>query len=386
MKKRAFGSIFRCKRPDGSRLPNLYVSWTDAQGRRHQRVAGPTRKEAEDLLSRLQGEKLMARGARAQARGPRRTPDLTSALRSPHLPLMTHCVQVLSAWRSSLAPGTLRGRRSALERWFVRLDNEHVDAITKQRVQECVRQMGREKLKPSTIKTEVQVLSAVFETLAREFSISLPHGNPCHGLRLPRLHQNPRRYLSPEDVRRFLDSCPDRFRGAMTLLADCGLRPAELLRLDWSQVALDPGPTGSVRLANTKTHQTRTIPLTPRAREILLQARASVPGAAPKERVFVLPEKALRAAFHEARATAGLPDLEPYDLRHAYACNLLQEGVAIAVVRDLLGHRNLATTDIYLRSLPGGAAEDAVAALARAYGATEAPPGPTGPPAPSGPP
>ena len=108
---------------------------------------------------------------------------------------------------------------------------------------------------------------------------------------------------------------------------------------------------------------------------------AELEGAKAGERVFDIRETAFRKAFREAATGVGLPDLRPYDLRHAFACALLADKVPVAIVRDLLGHKNIATTDIYLRSLPDDAAEAAIDRLSRAHsalGASLAPAGQVG--------
>jgi integrase len=124
---------------------------------------------------------------------------------------------------------------------------------------------------------------------------------------------------------------------------------------------------GAVRLANTKTHKTRAIPLTLRAREVLREARDASPDAQAHERVFAIREKPLRVAFREAARASGLPDLIPYHLRHAFACTMADKGIPVSVIRDLLGHANLATTNAYLRSLPDRASEAAIDALEQAH-------------------
>lgn len=353
MSKRSFGSVVRRRRRDGSLLPNYSAAWTDEEGRRHLRSVGPSKASAEQFLEDLRARK--EAGAVATSAG-LTGPGARSfgALQGP----------ILAAWRTRLAAGTLRNRPSTLARWAALLGPRPAALLAPADVQAAVNVRAGKGLKASTLRNEVAVLSAAFRAAEKDLGVPFPAGNPCRGLTLPRVQLRPRPYLRGDQIARLLAACAPEIRGSVTVLADAGLRPAELLRLTWAEVDLE---LRVLRLDRTKTYTTRAIPLTDRALDALRAAREAREGApAPEARVFTVAEKTLRAGFREAVAAAGMPrSVVPYTLRHAFACGLLVEGAPPAVVRDLLGHANLATTDIYLRSLPGDAARAAVDSLAK---------------------
>ena len=47
------------------------------------------------------------------------------------------------------------------------------------------------------------------------------------------------------------------------------------------------------------------------------------------------------------KKTLDLPELSPHKLRHSYATYLIKSNVNISIVKELLGHENLSTTQIY---------------------------------------
>jgi integrase len=58
----------------------------------------------------------------------------------------------------------------------------------------------------------------------------------------------------------------------------------------------------------------------------------------------------LRYGLERARELAGMPHVRLHDLRHTYASWLLNERAPLAVVRDLLGHASISTTNVYVHS------------------------------------
>ena len=192
--------------------------------------------------------------------------------------------------------------------------------------------------------------------------------NPAIRLRGPGRARHLPGTLSVEEVERLLKTAPQIGRGAderarnaalVALLYATGMRVSELVGLPVAAARGDP----EMLLIRGKGGKERLVPLSPPARAVLaewlarrdaVKARAASPHLFPsggkaghltRHRFYALiKEIALAAGIDPAQVT-------PHRLRHAFATHLLAGGADLRVIQTLLGHADLATTEIYTHVL-----------------------------------
>lgn len=149
-------------------------------------------------------------------------------------------------------------------------------------------------------------------------------------------------YLTPDQVETLADCCEHPGVAlAIRLAARTGLREGELL-------AADTIFDGCIVVAKSKNGRPRLIPLPP-----------DMPGL---QLPIGIKYATLRKHFEAAREKAEMPRVRFHDLRHTAASWWAQSGANLAIIRDLLGHSNLAVTGRYSHLITG----DLKAAVARA--------------------
>lgn len=149
-----------------------------------------------------------------------------------------------------------------------------------------------------------------------------------------RLPENNKRtiYLSMDQVKQIADHASENVRAAIWIALLTGCRRGEVCKI----VAADIGAeTIRIQAGNTKTLRYREVPIVPALRPWL----AYLPLAINYE--------GLKSGFRRAREAAGMPDVHFHDLRHSCATILLGVGVPLHVVRDILGHTSVRTTERY---------------------------------------
>jgi len=189
--------------------------------------------------------------------------------------------------------------------------------------------------------------------------------DPFVGVALPRLPKLLPRFLTEEQMKLLLLS-PDRLaatgtldewtaardRLALELLYGGGLRVSELAGLNLGDVV--DWEEGVVRVLG-KGRKERLCPIGGVAAEVLRRYRARwVDGAGPDTPVLAASGgrrtsvRDIQLLVKRHLEAAGLPlDLSPHKIRHSYATHLLNAGADLRLVQELLGHAQLATTQVY---------------------------------------
>ncbi|MBD9483090.1 tyrosine recombinase XerC [Pseudomonas sp. PDM14] len=201
-----------------------------------------------------------------------------------------------------------------------------------------------------------RLLSAVrglYQYLNRE---GLCRHDPATGLAPPKRERRLPRTLDADRAQQLLDGAVEndfiarRDQAILELFYSSGLRLAELVSLDLDGLDL---PAGLVRVRG-KGNKVRELPVGSKARDALqqwLSLRAlSNPGDGA---VFVsqqgrrLGPRAVQLRVRQAGVRELGQHLHPHMLRHSFASHMLESSQDLRAVQELLGHADIATTQIY---------------------------------------
>lgn len=185
-----------------------------------------------------------------------------------------------------------------------------------------------------------------------------PDANPL--AHFPKVKATPRKLpvtLSEEEVARLLDAPDDetvlglRDRALLALLYGTGIRASECAGLCEQDLDLKER---TITVLGKGGHQ-RTLPLNEKVQETLMKYRTARGTMSPESAVFQsrLGKGMSRGAIFERVRTWSQrakinKTVSPHRLRHTFATHLVRAGVRLVTIRDLLGHRSITSTQIYL--------------------------------------
>ncbi|MDR2839327.1 MAG: site-specific integrase [Azonexus sp.] len=184
----------------------------------------------------------------------------------------------------------------------------------------------------NTVRLELALVSNLFTVAREEWSIAVT--NPLNTVRNPRLPRGrDRRLLKDEEIRLQAVAGND-LAFCMTLAIETGMRAGEIVNLTWDQIDL---PVSVIRLDMTKNGDTRVVPLSDTAVEVI-KARPRGINGGPLTRFRC--SNRLSKSFRVACKQAGIVGLHFHDLRHEAASRLAPR-VTVQTLAKIMGWRTL---------------------------------------------
>ncbi len=258
-----------------------------------------------------------------------------------------------------LAPLTLAAYARDLQDFWEYLEEQGREswaAVTLNDLKDYLAALEARGLSARSRARKLSALRQFFRFLEREEALL---ANPVEFLDSPRLPQRLPQVLGEQEVEALLNA-PDpatprgqRDAALLEVLYATGLRVSELVGLTVKQLDLRRGvvrPLG-------KGSKERVVPMVAKATEklqlYLSQGRAQLLKGRQSQYVFVNRRggRLTRQGFWKILKTyarkVGVRDLSPHTLRHCFATHLLSRGANLRVLQLLLGHADLATTQIY---------------------------------------
>ena len=218
----------------------------------------------------------------------------------------------------------------------------------------------------STCNSRLAAIKSFFRYVQSQAPELINAAKPVLAIKAKKASQPEIDYLSVQAVslllKEALDSGGLRDAALLTLLYDSGARVQEIADLTLSDICLKKPST--IKLTG-KGSKTRIVPVTPQAADILRKYASSlgiVDGHThlfnnwKKEPIgragiaYIL--KKYVAAVHDTHPEIMPPKATPHTLRHSKSMHLLENGVNLIYIRDLLGHQSVVTTERYAKSNP----------------------------------
>ena len=252
------------------------------------------------------------------------------------------------------SPHTVAGYRRDLAKLlrFMQAQQLHsFDALDANRMRGFVASEHRAGLAPKSLQRLLSSCRSLFRQLQRE---GLLDGDPMLGVRGPKVRRKLPQVLDVDEAAALVETDSGgklalRDRAMLELFYSSGLRLSELVGLRWLDLDLDGG---EVRVLG-KGSKTRLVPVGRHAMAAL-RALGAAQGMTPDSPVFrgrggaPISPRAIQLRMKTLALQQDIPKpIHPHLLRHTFASHMLESSGDLRAVQELLGHADIATTQIY---------------------------------------
>lgn len=277
--------------------------------------------------------------------------------------MLSEFIDYLAAERR-FSPLTVRNYRRDIERFLAWLGTDEAGfdpgSVTTEQVRSwIIHRTEREKIKPASMNREVSSLRALYRWLHRTGAVPKDIMLPIRSMRTPRRLPA---FVPESRMTRIVETCEtesmdfetERNAAMILILYTCGLRLAELVGIDRSDLSPD---CARLRVRG-KGDKERVVPVLEFVREKILRytdliERQNICNSS--EKALFLTLKGRRISRSEVYRTVGevlnragvKGKKSPHVLRHTFATHLLNGGADMREIQELLGHASLQSTQVY---------------------------------------
>ncbi|MDA7746832.1 tyrosine recombinase XerC [Psychromonas sp.] len=261
------------------------------------------------------------------------------------------------ASQRGLSPVTIENYQRNLNEFITLLEVKDIQTwqdLDTHQVRLLAKQLHQKGIKARSIATKLSALRSFLEYLVKNDQLTF---NPAKGVSAPKLDKPLPKNISVDDMDQLLDIDENdplavRDHCMMELMYSSGLRLSELVGINLQDIKLSEKEI----MITGKGSKQRLLPITKTAIETIktwLKVRSDF--AEPNENALFLSKQKRRISARSVQMRMekwglqqSLPShVNPHKLRHSFATHMLESSGNLRAVQTLLGHADLATTQIY---------------------------------------
>jgi site-specific recombinase XerD len=170
--------------------------------------------------------------------------------------------------------------------------------------------------------------------------------NPAKNLKQYKVPKEKPKFLTEKEIKKVFSCIKNKTHLAVfNLLYLTGMRLSEALNLEWEDINFDEGflVVRNKKDFHTKNYKERHIPIHPKLNEYLEHLKII-----SKEKVVPYSNNTIWSLFQKYSKKSGIK-VTPHMLRHSFATHLVNKGVSLQVIKEILGHSDYSTTLIYAK-------------------------------------
>lgn len=239
----------------------------------------------------------------------------------------------------------------ALAEWADAQGTSDLASLQGEQLRSFVASEHRRGLSPKSLQRRLSACRSLYTWLLKQGRIA---ANPAAGLRAPKAPRKLPQVLDPDEAIQLVEVPADaplglRDRALLELFYSSGLRLSELCALHWRDLDLEGGFVTVLGKGNRQ----RIVPVGSHAVRALLAWRDERKGdntapVFPGRNGGPISQRAVQIRLKQIAQRQGLfKHVHPHMLRHSFASHILESSGDLRGVQELLGHADIATTQIY---------------------------------------